>query len=55
MCLIKDGPFSLIRLFCHKYIETKRKSAKSDCVINSYTVEFVYNEQAYNEIRLIAK
>jgi hypothetical protein len=36
MCLIKDGPFSPIRLFCHKYIETKRKSAKSDCVINSY-------------------
>jgi hypothetical protein len=28
MCLIKDGPFSPIRLFCHKYIETKRKSAK---------------------------
>jgi hypothetical protein len=31
MCLIKDGLFSPIRLFCHKYIETKRKSAKSDC------------------------
>jgi hypothetical protein len=30
MCLIKDGPFSPIRLFCHKYIETKHKSAKSD-------------------------
>ena len=30
MCLIKDGPFFPIRLFCHKYmyIETKRKSAK---------------------------
>jgi hypothetical protein len=27
MCLIKDGSFSPIRLFCHKYIETKRKSA----------------------------
>ena len=27
---------SPIRLFCHKYIETKHKSAKSDCVINSY-------------------
>jgi hypothetical protein len=26
---------SPIRLFCHKYIETKHKSAKSDCVINS--------------------
>ena len=35
MCLIKDGSFSPIRLFCHEYIETKRKSAKSDCVINS--------------------
>jgi hypothetical protein len=35
MCLIKDEPFSPIRLFCHKYIETKRKSAKSDYVINS--------------------
>ena len=44
MCLIKDGPFSLIRLFCHKYIETKRKSAKSDCVINSYTVDSGYLE-----------
>ena len=34
----KDGPFSPIHLFCHKYIhvETKGKSAKSDCVINSY-------------------
>ena len=42
MCLIKDGPFSPIRLFCHKYIETKRKSAKSDCVINSYIVEPVH-------------
>jgi hypothetical protein len=31
-----DGLFSPIRLFCHKYIETKRKSAKSDIVINSY-------------------
>jgi hypothetical protein len=30
MCLIKDGSFSPIRLFCHKYIETKRKSGKSD-------------------------
>jgi hypothetical protein len=30
--------FSPIRLFCHKYIETKRKSAKSDCVINSYII-----------------
>jgi hypothetical protein len=42
MCLIKDGPFSPIRLFCHKYIETKRKSAKSDCVINSYIVKPVH-------------
>ena len=39
MCLIKDGPFSQIHLFCHNYIETKRKSAKSDCVINSYILE----------------
>ena len=38
MFLIKDGLFSPIRMFFHKYIETKRKSAKSDCVINSYTV-----------------
>jgi hypothetical protein len=35
MCLIKDGPFSPIRLFCHKYIETIRKSAKSDGVMVS--------------------
>ena len=47
MCLIKDGPFSPIRLFCHKYIETKRKSAKSDCVINSYIQNNKKNKKNY--------
>jgi hypothetical protein len=46
MFLIKDGPFSPIRLFCHKHIETKRKSAKSDCVINSYTT----GQNCFNDI-----
>ena len=49
MCLIKDGLFSPIRLFCHKYIETKRKSAKSDCVINSYIQN---NKKNKKELRL---
>ena len=38
----KDGPFSPI-----KYIETKRKSAKSDCVINSYIQNNKKNKKNY--------
>ena len=48
MCLIKDGPFSPIHLFCHKYIEAKRKSAKSDCVINSYIQNNKKNKKNYD-------
>ena len=47
MCLIKAGPFSPIRLFCHNYIETKRKSAKSECVINSYIYNNKKNKKNY--------
>jgi hypothetical protein len=45
--MLDGGPFSPIRLFCHKYIETKRKSAKSDCVINSYIQNNKKNKKNY--------